>query len=332
VVSLLIPQQVQKIIVAPLNWGLGHAARSIPIIQELISQGKKVHIASDGAALELLQKEFPQLPSSTITAYMVRYNYSSLAMIMLSNSLNVSKAIQREHQECRALVKELKADMVISDSRFGFRSESVPSVIITHQLNPLSSNPILKYFLEKGNRFFLNNFDECWVPDDAEHSLSGILSQNSKVKKVRYLGKLSRFKKDLITDEKKIFDLAVILSGPEPARTKLETQLIKLLSSSDKQICLIRGTKAAPTRTLPTNWTIHHLANSLKINKILLQSKAIVSRSGYTSIMDYVHLGIGAYLIPTPGQSEQEYLAEYLDGKESFRYLRKINELLSLLS
>lgn len=322
----LVPPTAKRIIVAPLNWGLGHATRSVPIIRKLLSQDKEVILASDGEALELLRAEFPQLATVSLPSYKVRYDNTSLLMIVLRNSLNISTAIHREKAKCKQLLKELKPDMIISDSRFGFRNRSVRSVIITHQLNPQSSNPIMRWFLEKGNRYFLNKFDECWVPDDVEHKLSGILSQNLKIKKVRYLGPLSRLDKTFRV-ESEVYDLAIVLSGPEPARSKLEAKLIDILGDAPSKICLVRGTKAAPSITLPDSWTTYHLADSQQINEILLQSKAIVSRSGYTSIMDYAHLDIGAYLIPTPGQTEQEYLAEHLGGREGFVWLRDLREL-----
>jgi len=265
----LVPPKVQKIIVAPLNWGLGHATRSIPIIRKLLAQKKEVILASDGEALELLQAEFPDLDSATLPSYKVRYDYSSLPMIVLSNSQNISSAIRRERKKCRTLVEEHQADMVISDSRFGFRCDTVPSVIITHQLNPLSSNPVLKWFLERGNRYYLNKFDECWVPDDAEHSLSGILSQNSKINKVRYLGPLSRLDKSLANNSDK-YDLTIVLSGPEPARSRLEAELVETINTSDKRICLIRGTKAAKSIVLPDYWTTYNLASSQEMNILMV--------------------------------------------------------------
>lgn len=322
----LVPPTAKRIIVAPLNWGLGHATRTIPIVRELLAQEKEVILASDGEALELLKAEFPQLKAVTLPSYQVRYDYASLFMLMLSNSPNISTAIRKEKAKCKQLIQELKPDMIISDSRFGFRNKSVRSVIITHQLYPLGSNPILRWFLEKGNRRFLNKFDECWVPDDMEHKLSGVLSQNPRINNVRFLGPLSRLDKNH-TVKSEGYDLAIVLSGPEPARSKVEARLIELLEESPKKICLVRGTKAPAQVTLPKRWTIHHLADSQQINEILLQSKTVVSRSGYTSIMDYGHLGIGAYLVPTPGQTEQEYLAKYLDGRYGFVWLQDLSEL-----
>jgi len=322
VIIQLIPKEARKIIVAPLNWGLGHAARCIPIIKELLNDSREVILASDGEALKLLRLEFPSLEWHEIPAYKVQYNHTSLFRIILDNGFRVLNAIRKEHKACVKLVKETKADLVISDSRFGFRSNQTSSYIISHQLNPQSDSKLLQSILERGNRSFLNQFDACWVPDDSDHKLSGILSQSTKIKKVKFIGPLSRLQQ--ISDLEKIYDLGIFLSGPEPARTKLENRLISEFCDSDKKICLIRGTEAALQNKVPGQWTVVNLASSKEVNQYLLQSKKIISRSGYTSIMDYYKLGISAYLIPTPGQTEQEYLAEYLNGKYGFSFLRDL--------
>ncbi len=325
----LLSPEIKKVIVAPLNWGLGHATRCIPIIESLLGDNKEVLVASDGQALDLLKLEFPKLLTIEVPSYKVQYKHSSLGKIVLSNSLNIAKAIQAENKVCKQLCTTLKPDMIISDSRFGFRHSSVPSVIITHQLNPLSDNPLLKGILERGNRYFINQFEECWIPDSEDHLLSGILSQNRRIKNIKFIGALSRFKpaeKTIVKD----FDLTLILSGPEPARSDLEKKLIAVLENTNKKICLIRGTQDPAPYPLPEKWKSYNLADSKTINNIILASRTIVSRSGYTSIMDYHALGIGAYLIPTPGQSEQEYLAHHLNGKRGFHHLTDLQELTQL--
>ena len=322
----LVPPDVHKIIFAPLNWGLGHATRSIPLIRTLLEAGKEVVIASDGEALSLLQKEFLDIVSQALPPYKVRYSSSSLWQIIISNSLNVSAAIRKEKRAAEKLVRGSSADMIISDSRFGFRSEKVPSVIITHQLSPIGSDSLLSFVLERGNRKFINAFDACWVPDDAGSPLSGKLSRNPKIRNVHYIGTVSRLKP--CKGMEKQYDVAMILSGPEPARTKLEKALLERVRQSAMRICLVRGTeRGEPLGDLPSNLVVYDLADSATINEILCSSEKVISRSGYTSVMDYSKLGISAYLIPTPGQTEQEYLAEHLDGREGFVWVREMGVL-----
>ena len=304
---------IKRVIVAPLNWGLGHATRSIPIIRALISQGKEVIIASDGEALELLKEEFPHLPTEVLPGYKVQYKSKHLIYIICSNLTNVSGAILKERKTVNRLVEKYNPDFIISDSRFGFRHDTIPSVILTHQLHLLHSNPLLKTGLNTVNTNLLNRFSEVWIPDNASHQWSGALSQNNKIKNQRFIGSLSRL---TIGERHHQYDLAIILSGPEPARTELEQELISKYRVSSLLVCLVRGTlNAKPIKDIP-NWTIISRANSQVINAVLLSSDRVISRSGYTSIMDYAALGIEAHLIPTPGQPEQEYLAKYLDGKK----------------
>ncbi len=329
-----IPSTAHTIIIAPLNWGLGHATRCIPIIYSLLANNKKVILASDGEALQLLKQEFPSLLHESLPGYKVRYDSDSLLQIVLGNSTNIAQAIRKEKKAAKQLVNKHDADLIISDSRFGFRAQKAHNIIISHQLSPQAANSLLKTVLERGNRYFLNQFDECWIPDTADHKLSGLLSQNNKIKCQRYIGPLSRFNKEsnsADTNATKNFDLSIILSGPEPARSKLETELIKTLATSSKKICLVRGTKELSTASpLSSNWKIYDRLNSEQLLDVITGSHKILSRSGYTSIMDYTQLGIGAYLIPTPGQTEQEYLAKHLDGQYGFSWIKSTASLASM--
>lgn len=310
-----LPNSVQKIIIAPLNWGLGHATRCIPIINYYLDQGIEVVIASDGEALALLKEAFPKLKTVTLPAYNVTYKGGSLFKIVFYNAFRILKAIIKEHLLLQKLIQEIKPDLIISDSRFGCATKKVRSIFITHQLNLQSNNRIFKVFLNLINAFFLKQFDEIWVPDTAQHTLSGKLSQSIKFDSVYFINPISRLTK-LAQPIK--YDLAIILSGPEPARTKLESLLVKKLATSHHKVILIRGTNMLRQRTYPKHWIIENRINADALNVIISSSDKIISRSGYTSIMDYYLLQKGALLIPTPGQTEQEYLGRYLDGKYGF--------------
>jgi len=300
------------ILIAPLNWGLGHATRSIPIIEYLIDQGKEVTIASDGEALELLQDEFPSLNSIQLPSYNVRYNGTTLWSILVTNVPNVLKAIIAEYFTLKKYTKNKNIDLIISDSRFGFRHASIKSYIISHQLTMQSNNSIIKWVLNFFNRKLLNAFDLCIVPDYHDHRLSGALSKNDKIKEKLYIGALSRFKK---LNVKVKYDKAYIISGPEPARTELQNHILNNIRNTDEKTVLVRGTNSGEIILDNPNVTILDLVSAEVLNQIIAESQVIISRSGYTSIMDYYTLGKDAKLIPTPGQSEQEYLADYLDGK-----------------
>lgn len=311
----LLPKGTEKVIVAPLNWGLGHACRSIPIIQELIIQDIEVVLASDGEALGILQETFPNLQYEVLEGYDVQYKSSSLWAIVFSNAWRVFRAIMKEGRQAKMLLKKHRPDVIISDSRFGFHSRECHNVIISHQLNMQAGSALLGWLMNTANYFLLKKFDQIWVPDFEDRRLSGDLSKEGEFKNVSYIGPQSNLKKKELD---KNFDLAIILSGPEPAREHLEKTLIKKFGASDQDIILVRGTNEITNNNIPERWKVHNRVGRKMIEEIIQSSHQVISRSGYTSIMDYYHLGVQATLIPTPGQSEQEYLAEYLDRKYGF--------------
>ena len=309
----VIREDIDHILVGPLNWGLGHAARTIPIIKYLISQGITVSVASDGEALQLLKKEFPTLEFHRLPSYNVRYNGTSVWVLAIKNIPNVLKAIFKEYFALKQIAKNKKIDLILSDSRFGFRHSRITSYIITHQLNLQSDNKFMSMVMNFINRKLLNAFDLCIIPDYEDNRLSGDLSISSKIKNKLYIGALSRFKKYELPI---IYDKAYILSGPEPARTLLENKIVEKIKLTEEKVILVRGTNSSSELNyMNPNVTILNSVKGDLLNRIIVQSQEVISRSGYTSIMDYYTLGKKAFLIPTPGQPEQEYLAQYINDK-----------------
>ncbi|MGB0974958.1 MAG: glycosyltransferase, partial [Flavobacteriaceae bacterium] len=210
----------KNILVAPLNWGLGHATRCIPIIKALIEHDFTPLIASDGEALALLQKEFPNLKSIELPSYNIRYTKHGafLKWKFILNSPKLLYAVYQERQLIAALIKQHNISGIISDNRFGVRHHSITSVYITHQVNVLSGySTKLNSWL---HQCIIAKFDECWIPDTPNNSaLSGKLGQpNNKTLNLKHIGILSRFKK---TEAAICYDYLILLSGPEPQRTIL---------------------------------------------------------------------------------------------------------------
>ena len=306
----------KKILVAPLNWGLGHATRCIPIINALLENNFEVFIASDGVALALLQKEFPQLQSFELSSYKIKYAQKGqhFKLKMIWDSPKVLKAIAKEKKQVKALVKEHQINGIISDNRLGVYSKKIPCVFITHQLNVLSGNTT--WFSSKMHQGIIKKFKECWVPDVQEKpNLTGKLGHLKKSKlNINYLGPLSRFeKKELNTT----YDLMVLLSGPEPQRTMLEEKLFGELKNFEGKALFVKG-KIESERTVEqlnypkASLTVINFMQSTELETALNQSRFILSRSGYTTVMDLAKLEKKAFFIPTPGQYEQEYLAKRL--------------------
>ncbi len=314
-----------KVLIAPLDWGLGHATRCIPIIYELLHNKCEVIIAASGNIKYLLQLEFPQIKFVSLEGYNIRYsqNKKNFSKALLLQIPQIVKAIYKEHKTLAKIIEQNHINLIISDNRLGFYNKNITSIYITHQLTIKTGNKFTEWLMQKIHYFFINKFDECWVPDNVGvNNLAGELSHPCKMPKtkVNYLGILSRFEK---IEETTKFDILILISGPEPQRTLFENIILKQLEDFAGTTLLIRG---VPNKTEENNFSIYknskikiinHL-NATALNKAIAQSKIIICRSGYTTLMDLVKLQKRAILIATPGQTEQEYLSKEMLRKELF--------------
>lgn len=310
----------KRILVAPLNWGLGHATRCIPIIRELQRQGAEVLLASDGRALQLLHEEFPDLPIFELPAYNIRYPFSSMVLSIGCQLPKIARAIYLENQAINQLIEKEKIDIIISDNRFGCFSKKVKTVFLTHQLTIKMPFKLLEIPVRWGNFFWIRKFDECWIPDFiSENNLSGELSKiKNKQTGFKFIGVLSRMKAGVL---KKKYRAIFILSGPEPQRTFLENKILIQLENLTGQFLIIQGKTELKQRVfIKKNIEIVSFMTSKELNEAILKSEIVVSRSGYSTLMDLANLQQKAILIPTPGQTEQEYLAERFFEKGIFYY------------
>lgn len=306
----------KNILVAPLNWGLGHATRCIPIIEALIERNFNVILASDGNALLLLQKEFPKLESLKLPAYNVFYSKTGngFKWKILFQLPKIAYAIYKEHLFLQQLKRNYKIDGIISDNRLGLFGSKVPSVFITHQLTLLTGSTT--WFSSKIHGFFIKKFDACWIPDFAgDPNLSGDLGRSKmNFKSTIYMGPLSRFKKSNIVEKEQIL---VVLSGPEPQRSLLEEKLIAELMSLPKNIVFVKGiVEENQDITTENNITFYNFMTSDELEIAINESEMIICRSGYTSVMDLAILKKKAFFIPTPGQFEQNYLAKKFETEK----------------
>ena len=217
--------QKKKFLVAPLNWGLGHATRCIPIINGLIDNGFEPVIASDGVALELLKKEFPNVITFELPSYNIQYpeKGKNFKWKMITQIPKIISAVQNEQKAIAKILDTHKFDGIISDNRLGVYSKKVPSVFITHQLNVLSGRTT--FITSKTHQKIIAKHKECWVPDfETEPNFSGNLSHlGNNSFKLKYIGILSRLKPSKVQIK---YNLLVLLSGPEPQRTLLENKLL----------------------------------------------------------------------------------------------------------
>lgn len=323
----------RTILVCPLDWGLGHATRCIPLIESYLNQGHRVVLAGYGDSLQLLKNEYPSLEFHHLNGF--RVNYSSHKHLWWKLAWQLPNFLwhkKLEHYRLKTLVRIIRPHLIISDNRYGIHHNGVKSVIITHQLNP--QVPIYLWPIGRLAASILHRwimcFDECWVPDFADRRLSGNLSKPFRENpKIRYIGPLSRFTmvhaqssqtdSSLIVPDKPF--IAAVVSGPEPQRTVFANMLMRQLPQVNYPSVLVLGmpSDCDEVRHIGSLRIVPHLG-SLQMKALLQQSELVVCRSGYSSVMDLWVLGKKALLIPTPGQTEQEYLATHL-GKTSLLFI-----------
>jgi uncharacterized protein (TIGR00661 family) len=304
----------KRILVAPLDWGLGHATRCIPIIRELLNAGFEVFIAADGKIKILLLREFPYVSFVPLKGYDIKYSRTKagLCVKIFFQIPAIIAAIRHEKRWLREIIREYQIDLVLSDNRYGLHHDYIPSIFITHQLR--IQTPLFEPLLQRINYRFINRFRECWIPDDeVKPGLAGNLSHPLKKPAIplKYLGPLSRFQyMEDVAEEK---HLLILLSGPEPQRTILEIKLIEQLEQYTLPVFFVRGLpeEEQPMALGPNIKVINHLP-AKELEEIILQSSLIVARCGYSTVMDILRLQKKSILIPTPGQTEQEYLAKHL--------------------
>ena len=306
-----------RVLITPLDWGLGHATRCIPVIRELLLRGCIVSVAGNGDSLTLLKDEFPTLAYFDLPGYEPVYpSRGSMAIKIALQLPKFFKVIKNEHRLVESLVQTENFDLIISDNRYGCWSERVPSIFITHQLN-IQIPEKFRWVAKSVNRLqskLINKFSTCWIPDfpDAETNLSGDLSKVDEAlsSRIVHIGPLSRF--SAVYEKRIEYDIVCILSGPEPQRSIFEEKVLSQLKESNLRYLVVRGVFKEMPELLPN--TIRSL-NSHDLQNVISRSLVVIARSGYSTIMDLVATQKKAVVVPTPGQTEQEYLAKRLSER-----------------
>lgn len=318
--------KTKKIIVSPLDWGIGHATRVVPIIELLLKQNWQVILATNGRSAEFLSKAYPNLPCYTPPDYAIRYSLQrSMQQQMLRHSLRFLSIIKQEQRWLQSLVEKENVSVVISDNRFGMHAKGCFNIFITHQLTiDTGKQTWLEPLIKKINATFINRFNEVWVPDfKPPNNFCGKLTiPSSKIKqKIHYIGFQSR----LVAPEIKINNerhILAIVSGPEPQRTAFEKLLIKQLSQSTEKCIIIRGkTESNTSIQVSSNITLlSHIKDYQLFTSLIENSKFIISRGGFSTLMDCSPFSKKHVIVPTPGQTEQHYLAQQLKERNQAIY------------
>lgn len=309
-------ESYHRILIAPLNWGLGHATRCIPIIQHFLHIGKEVLLGGDGNSLRLLTQHFPTLPTITLPSLELRYSASSSQVgAMLKHLPHLLHWCYQDHHILSSVVQRHHIDLVISDNRFGLYCSQVPCIYITHQLHICLPKGWrwLEPLAEKLHHCIINRYTTCWIPDMVSFpGLAGLLSHPQKIPySYQYVGVLSRFVGQTFTPDNS-YEVVCVLSGLEPQRTLFETELLHRFEHQSEKVLIVQGlvTDTPLYRTIVNITLVSSLPDKVLV-PLLLGAKHIIARSGYSTIMDLYVLGLlkKSELVPTSGQSEQEYLA-----------------------
>lgn len=301
------------ILITPLHWGMGHATRCVPLIRTFLNQGHTVTIACAQRLKPLFQNTFPHCKVIDSPDVEFRYSTNSFGACLNKFALasKMNRLIRAEHKWIVEVVKDFNIDLIISDNRYGCFHPNIPSILITHQINPISGwGDLIDRFFHRKIHGWINNFSECWIPDGEHFKLSGKLSGiTEKIKiPIHRIGWLSRLEPTVGEDK----HILVLLSGPEPTRTQLEEKVIGSLPASH-HVIVVRGVGSDQLNIKNIEGlTSYNNADEQLLSKLMQEARLIIARSGYSSVMDILNFQKKSVLIPTPHQTEQIYLAHYL--------------------
>lgn len=308
----------KTIFISPLDWGFGHSTRCVPIIHQL-KKNNRIIIGVTAVNKRFFELHFPNLKKVSLPSYQINYSKSLPVWLkILSQFPKIKSIIKKEHLLLEKIVAENDIDVVISDNRFGLYNKLTENIFITHQLKIVA--PFFSALASKINLNYIHKFNKVWVPDyeNEANRLSGKLSNSEGLKiPVEYINPQSAMMcANLNTEQIKKCDVLLLLSGVEPQRSILEHYLLKKFQFSDKKIILVRGSDCK-IKVENKNITVIDFAFGLELKALIVNAESVICRSGYSTLMDmYLLKKEKLILIPTPGQPEQEYLAQY--WKEKF--------------
>ncbi len=318
--------QDKKILFSALNWGMGHVSRSIGLIRKLKHQNNELVIACDENQRSVFESYFPGIQTVNHEGYPFEFSgRGSFASDLFASRKKLLARFVEEQIQVEVFIQSFQIDLVISDHRYGFFSKKAPSIFVTHQINlPLKWFQFLAQYYHHG---LLRNFTQIWCMDDENQSLAGKLSQNTIKKPVEYIGWFSRFED--ITVSKEVFgetkNMLAVVSGPSPYAEQFFEEVIDFAHSNEAKIqCIVP--EGIAVNNIPDNLEILTSTNWEELDALYLNCDLIVSRAGYSTLMDLKVLNKPAILIPTKGQLEQIYLHELHSNKPQWEFVAHLKE------
>lgn len=325
----------KRVLLSPLAWGLGHATRIIPIIHELSQKGYLITVATNKELGSLIKNHCPYSDIINFYSPKMKLRMGKASVLnLLSFLVKLPFVSIIEYIKLKRLLKGKRFTLIVSDNRYGLRSKTVKSVIITHQLRVIPPKPFgfLKLPGEKIIKYLLSKFDEVWVPDfNNSTRIAGILSEPNGLDNLKYIGPLSRFFNAKAPSSGFYWDITAIASGPEPQKSEFIKIITSCLQRTGQKCLILKGNPLEKNQEEAIeNITLIGILDGEGMAQAIKNSRIVISRSGYSTIMDLLYLNKGGILIPTPGQTEQEYLAQRMCELGWFKSIRQndlVNEL-----
>lgn len=323
---MYLPNISNKIIlISVLDWGVGHLTRCVPIIQNLIESNNRIIFAGNLWQMEFVRKEFSTLHLVYLEGYNIELSSQRNTYFQVFNQIfKINKSIQSDRRFVDRMIKKHQVDLVLSDNRYGFRHTEVESIFIGHQLNlqiPSFKN-LVNHFLNG----MVNQFSSVWILDDKILNLAGQLSDPKHLNvPFHYIGLPSRF--DML-DRAIKYKYLFIISGPKPENAIFLNEVERLIINSNVR-CAIVSTVESSNRLSGVDY--FYDTSTEELNVLLNVAEVVISKSGYTTLMELISLNKNAILIPTKGQYEQEYLASHIKN-ESFQFVNTLSEIKNLFN
>lgn len=314
---------MKRVLISPLDWGLGHTTRIVPIIEILLGLGWQVHIVADDKGIAYLQPLFPKAQFHAIPPYRISLSASgkNFLSFLLLQSPHIKKTFRLEKAWIRQKASELDLQLIISDNRPGLFVKGIHSVFITHQVHVYLQNKVLSNVSTFFHKSIMANFDRVWIPDMEENGgLAGNLSHSRLAVSNRFIGILSRMQP--MDNAVRDLDFFIMISGPDPARKAIEEKMIKAINQTSFKILFFRGSVKPPAAEITNpHCEVKNIGNSADVAAAISRAKNIIVTSGYSTIMDLAKLGRSAWIVPTPGQPEQQYLGKFLSQQKLYRHM-----------
>jgi len=312
-----------KVFYAVLDMGLGHATRSLPIIREFVNRKWEIWIGSTGRSLAFLKKELPGVTFVETPGYGISYSHGKFLLPKLISQIpKLFYRIRKERRICNKTVEKFSPDLIISDHCYGMYHPQVPSYFLSHQIYfALQRNlQMFSHLVSRFNFAYHRHYRQILIPDvpkDGGGLLSGELSRlPDSNPKYKLIGILSSMKRQGVSQE---FDLLVSISGPEPQRSIFEKIVMEQVHKLPGKKIVVLG-KSEENKVLVDQKDLKvytHLPRG-EMETYFNGAALIITRPGYSTLMELVELGKKALLVPTPGQTEQQYLASLMLGKKWF--------------